>query len=200
LADALACGHGSADSGGVAGARPDPLGHQANVLGAVAQVLADRTAAAIAASGGQSPTSAAALSALAEFLDRPTIDQLRKVLGLTPSGAVRLVDRLADAGLVARGPGGDGRTRTVTLTDKGARVAESIRAARASALREVLGALPEADRELLDSLLGRVMAEIVEVKGGGAWICRMCDLTACGRAEGRCPAANAARRKYGHDA
>ena len=83
-----------------------------NVLGALSQVITDQSLAAIAGATGQSPTAAAALSALAEFLDRPTVDQLRKVLGLTPSGAVRLVDRLAGAGLVSRGPGTDGRSRS----------------------------------------------------------------------------------------
>ncbi|MGV2386825.1 MAG UNVERIFIED_CONTAM: MarR family transcriptional regulator, partial [Thermobifida fusca] len=77
----------------------------ANVLGALALAVTDRTSAAIAAAAGQSVSAAAALSAMHHFLDRPTLDQLRRVLGLTHSGAVRLVDRLVDAGLVTRGPG-----------------------------------------------------------------------------------------------
>ena len=38
---------------------------------------------------------------------------------------------------------------------------------------------------------------VVTGKDGGAWICRQCDLAACERATGRCPAANAAAAKYG---
>lgn len=41
------------------------------------------------------------------------------------------------------------------------------------------------------------MGQVVQHKRGGAWICRMCNLQACGRAEGNCPAANAAAIKYG---
>ena len=47
---------------------------------------------------------APALSALLHFLDRRTVDLLRQVLGLTSSGTVRLVDRMAESGYVRRGP------------------------------------------------------------------------------------------------
>ena len=111
---------------------------------------------------------------------------------------MRLVDRLAGAGLVTRGAGADGRTRSVTLTAAGRRAAERITAARAALLTDALDGLSAAERETLHSLLGRLMATVVDRKDGGAWICRLCDLTACGRAEGRCPtAAAAAAAKYG---
>ncbi len=170
---------------------------EANVLGALALVVADRVAAATEAATGQSASAAAALSALYQFLDRPTLDRLRQVLGLTPSGAVRLVDRLAEAGLVTRGPGADGRTRAVALTRKGRALAERVCAARAGVLRDAVADLSTHDRKALHALLGRVMAGIVRDKQGGAWICRLCDLKACGRDEGDCPAANAAAAKYG---
>jgi DNA-binding MarR family transcriptional regulator len=173
------------------------LDREANVLGALALVLADQTAGAIADAAGQSTSAAAALSALHEFLDRPTIDRLRQVLGLTPSGAVRLVDRLTEAGLVARGPGEDGRSRSVSLTARGKRVAARVSAARAATLTGALAGLSAKERATLGGLLDRVMANVVRAKDGGAWICRLCDLTACERADGHCPAANAAREKYG---
>ncbi|MFB9237407.1 MarR family winged helix-turn-helix transcriptional regulator [Plantactinospora siamensis] len=168
-----------------------------NVLGALALVLTDRTAAAAAEASDQSASAAAALSALHRFLDGPTLDQLRRVLGLTPSGAVRLVDRLAAAGLVTRGAGGDGRSRSVALTAAGRDAAERIGAARAEVLNEALDGFSAADRDHLGALLGRVMANVVRAKDGGAWICRLCDLAACGRPTGDCPAANAAAAKYG---
>ena len=71
--------------------RPDS---DANLLGALALVITDRTSGAIAAAAGQSVSAAAALSALHHFLDRPSIDRLRLVLGLTPSGVSRAVARL----------------------------------------------------------------------------------------------------------
>ena len=53
------------------------IDRQANVLGALALVLTDQTAHSVAAAAGQSISAAAALSALHQFLDRPTLDQLR---------------------------------------------------------------------------------------------------------------------------
>src|SRR5205814_8184833 len=141
--------------------------------------------AAAAQAAGQSPSAAAALSALHQFLDRPTIDRLRQVLGLTPSGAVRLVDRLADAGLVARGPGEDGRSRSVSLTARGRRVAARVAAARRAALDEALVGLSAAERDTLGGLLDRMMANVVAAKEGGGWICRLSGLTACPRADAR---------------
>jgi DNA-binding MarR family transcriptional regulator len=175
------------------------IDHQANVLGALALALTDQATKAIADATGQSVTAAAALSALAEFLDSAPLDRIRHVLGLTHSGAVRLVDRLADAGLVTRGPGADGRTRAVTLTDAGRRAAVGGAAARAAYLRQSLAILTPDERSTLDGLLGRVMATVVERKNGGAWICRQCDLGACGRTSGRCPAMNAALAKHSRE-
>lgn len=166
------------------------------MLGALAQAVADRTEQAVAAVAGH-VSAAAALSALYHFLDRPSLDELRRVLGLTPSGAVRLVDRLADAGLVSRGPGPDGRSRAVSLTPAGRALARRVERARAEALGDLLAGFSQTERETLHGLLGRVMANVVATKEGGAWICRLCDLRACGRPQGRCPAANAAAARYG---
>lgn len=172
------------------------LDHDGNVLGALALVVADRTTQSTAAVAGHSASAAAALSALHQFLDHPTLDRLRRVLGLTHSGAVRLVDRLADAGLVTRGSGDDGRSRSVALTPAGERAAEQIAAARAEVLTGALDGLSPEERQTLGALLGRVMANVVDAKDGGAWICRLCDLAACERAAGRCPAATAAAARY----
>jgi DNA-binding MarR family transcriptional regulator len=171
--------------------------HGGNVLGALALVVTDRIATAIAAETGLSVSAAAAVSALDQFLDRPSLDRLRQVLGLTPSGTVRLVDRLAQAGLVARGPGGDGRTRSITLTDHGRDVAARVASARSRAVAAPLADLAPAERQAAEDLLGRLVAAMVHTKEGGGWTCRLCDLTACGRAEGRCPAARAAAERYG---
>lgn len=167
-----------------------------NVLGALALVVADQTSAAIAAASGQSASAAAALSALDQFLDRPSLDQLRQVLGLTPSGVVRLVDRLVAAKLVTRGPGADGRSRSVALTAQGRRTATRIAAARAGVLRPLLQRLTADQRATLSPVLDALVGVVVADKDGGAWICRLCDLDSCGRATGRCPAATAAAAKY----
>ena len=173
--------------------------HDANVLGALAQAVADRTTAAVTSASGQNSSAAAALSALHQFLDRPTVDRLRDVLGLTHSGAVRLIDRLADSGLVERGEGDDKRSRSVLLTAAGHAAAERVAAARTAVLDDLVAALPPPEQAALGGLLDRLMAAVVHSKDGGAWICRQCDLGACERADGHCPAARAAADKYGLD-
>ena len=82
------------------------LARDGNVLGALSLVVADQMSDAVAAAADQSLTAAAALSALEHFADGCSIDRLRRILGLTSSGTVRLVDRLVAAGEVrrARGP------------------------------------------------------------------------------------------------
>jgi len=172
------------------------LERQANLLGAFAGVIADMTTAEMTAVSGLAASDVSALSALRHFLRKPTIDQLHQVLGLTPSGTVRLVDRLSENGFVTRGPGADGRSRTVALTARGRRVADRITAARADTLRSSLARLTPAQREILHELIGQIMVTVVDEKTGGAWICRLCDTRACGRAEGLCPTANAAAAKY----
>ena len=182
----------------MSGDRPDrDRAATANVLGALALAVADQLPVDAIPPGGRADSAAAALSALDQFLDRPTVDQLRRVLGLTHSGAVRLLDRLATAGLVERGSGPDGRSRSVRLTAAGRRAARRVAERRAGYLDALLAGLSADETHTLHDLLGRVMARVVEHKDGGAWICRRCDLRACGRAAGDCPAANAAAEKYG---
>jgi hypothetical protein len=88
----------------------------------------------------------------------------------------------------------------VLLTSAGRDRAVQVHRARASYLTSLLAGLSPAEVDDLHRLLGRVLANVVAAKDGGAWTCRLCDLTACGREQGRCPTANAAREKYGADA
>ncbi|HXZ71909.1 MAG TPA: MarR family transcriptional regulator [Streptosporangiaceae bacterium] len=169
----------------------------ANVLGAVALAVADQVQVRVTPAGGRSDSAAAALSALYHFPGRLTVDQLCQVLGLTHSGAVRLVDRLAGAGLVERAPGADRRSRSVRLTAAGRRAAHRVSDRRIAYLTSLLAGFSAAEKRALHELLGRVMGQVVDHKRGGAWICRMCHLQACGRAAGNCPAANAAALRYG---
>jgi len=174
-----------------------PREQTANLLGALALVITDQAGDHVTAACGQAGTDAAALSALHQFLDHPTLDRVRNVLGLTPSGAVRLVDRLAAAGLAGRGPGTDGRSRSVTLTAEGGRTAARIATTRLGYLADLLTTLSAEENATLHALLGKIMSRVVQAKDGGPWICRLCDLRACGRADGHCPTANAAAVKYG---
>ena len=172
------------------------LDRTGNLLGALSLAIADRTADAVGESVGQSETAAIALSALHHFLDAPSVDLLRQVLGLTPSGTVRVVDRLQDAGYVTRRPGHDGRSVSLRLTTSGRRAAERVSAARAEVLEGALSALDPGEREALDRAASRVLVGLIRGPGAVRWMCRACDTSACGREAGRCPVANAAQELY----
>lgn len=158
--------------------------------------MADRMADATTAPVGLSSSDAVALSALHHFLNRPSIDVLAQVLGLTHSGAVRLVDRLVAAGLVTREAGRNGRTAAVTMTNHGNKMARLVTDARAATLQDCLASLSIEDRHALDALLGTVLAGLVREPGATRWMCRLCDTSACGRSTGQCPVAGAARHRY----
>jgi DNA-binding MarR family transcriptional regulator len=168
----------------------------ANVLGALALVVTDEMTRVVEATADHA-TDAAALAALGQFLDGATLDRVHQVLGVTPSGAVRLVDRLERNGLVRREAGPDGRSRAVRLTRAGRTRAESVRRSRASYLSSLTHGLTDDEVAVLRDLLATVMTNVVAHKDGGAWTCRLCDLTACRRPQGECPALNAARQKFG---
>lgn len=170
-------------------------GRAANVLGALALALTDRMSDAAEDTTGQAVTDGIALSALVHVLPPdPSIDLLRQVLGITHSGAVRLVDRLEVAGLVRRVPGTDRRTTAIRLTPSGRRAATRVAGGRIDLVRDALDALSADEQEQLAALAGKVLAGLRRdpaTTGGPItrWTCRLCDTTACGRAEGRCPVA-----------
>ena len=174
-----------------------PADQTANLLGALALAVTDRVAEAVTDRSGCSESAAAALSALDQFLDRPSVDRLSQVLGLSQSGTVRLVDRLEQDGLVRRGPGVDGRTTAVPLTAAGRRVARGLEAARLHVLDSVLGPLTDDERRTLATLVGRMLVGMMREPGATRWTCRMCDLAACGRPAGHCPLEREARARYG---
>jgi DNA-binding MarR family transcriptional regulator len=172
------------------------LDRTGNLLGALSLSVANRTADAVGDAAGQSETAAIALSALHQFLDDPPVDLLRRVLGLTPSGTVRLVDRLQDAGYVERRPGNDARSVSLRLTASGRRAAKRVSDARAEVLQDALSVLDPGEREAFDEMLSRVLVGLIRGRGAVRWMCRLCDMKACGREAGRCPVANAARERY----
>jgi DNA-binding MarR family transcriptional regulator len=167
-----------------------------NRLGALALAIDDRASEAVAVAAGRSESAAAALSAMHQFLNRPPIELLARVLGLTHSGTVRLVDRLEQDGLVRRGPGGDGRSTAVSLTASGRRAAARVAAARAQVLDGALEVLSPAERRSLDQLIGRILVGMMREPGATRWMCRLCDLHACGRDTGDCPVGREVKARY----
>jgi DNA-binding MarR family transcriptional regulator len=172
-----------------------------NLLGAAALGVSDDADRAGEAASGLNPSGTTALLALEEFLGGAPVGRVADVLGLTHSGAVRLVALLEREGLAERRPGSEDRRQVeVALTAAGQERAAAVRRAREAVLAETLAGLDDDQRSQLEELLAalvraRVRARMAERRAGGeggAWWCRSCDFTACGRPEGHCPAQQAA--------
>jgi DNA-binding MarR family transcriptional regulator len=160
----------------------------ANLLGAHALVAADRMRLAT----GMELSSAAVLSALRTFADGASIDQLRRVLGLSHSGGVRIVNRLEGRGLVARERDpADGRAVRLHLTPEGDRAARRVLAARRAALASLLTPLDARQTADLERLLERLLAAATDEHEAANRICRLCEPDVCGHPD-RCPVTQAA--------
>jgi DNA-binding MarR family transcriptional regulator len=168
----------------------------ANVFGALALIVADQMADAVSAAAGRSDSAPAALAALHHFLDHPSVDRLRQVLGLTSSGTVRLLDRLAESGLIERGPGADGRTTAISLSAAGRAAAEQVCDARAAVLDRALSALTPDERAEFSELAAKMLVGMMRGPGAVRWMCRLCDTGVCRGAPEGCPVGNAARERY----
>jgi DNA-binding MarR family transcriptional regulator len=163
-------------------------GHEANVLGSLALAVSSRIQEAAERSAALGASAPAALVALDGYLTGQPIDALRRVLGLTHSGTVRLVDRLVAAGLVERRIGTtDGRAVPLGLTPAGRRVARRVLAAREAELEEVLSALTQEERATLAALHDRLLEAMTGSREDARRMCRMCDPVGCGHHEGHCP-------------
>lgn len=167
-----------------------------NLLASLSLNLAEECTISLEHASGLRGSAATALLALEEFLGDAHVARLADVLGLTHSGAVRLVTQLEAEGLAERRPGADRRRIEVRLTPLGHRRAAAARAARDAVIVETTDGLDAEEGAVLEGLLDRLVGSRVAARvqrrragdPGGAWWCRTCDFGACGRPDGRCPA------------
>jgi DNA-binding MarR family transcriptional regulator len=166
-----------------------------NLLACFTLNLAEEGEQALERASGLTGSATAALLALDEFLGGAHVARLADVLGLTHSGAVRLVTQLERDGLAERHEGADRRRVEVQLTVKGQRTAHAARAARDEIIAEATSGLTVDECQtlevLLDKLVRALVANRVERRRAGrsgAWWCRTCDFVACGRHKSLCPA------------
>jgi MarR family transcriptional repressor of emrRAB len=143
----------------------------ANLLGALSVAVVDRLR--------DSPSSDSA--AMITLSDRGplTVEFLRRVIGLSHSATVRLVDRLAEAGLVERHAGLDARSISVRLTPRGRRRAAALRGQREKVLAETLAALDRHDRAAFGDLAEKLLAGMTTGRWQARFTCRFCDHGVC---------------------
>jgi MarR family transcriptional regulator, negative regulator of the multidrug operon emrRAB len=155
--------------------------HEVNAAGALALEIARRVQEAGEAASPHGGSVPAALVALHGLAGGRSIDTLRRVVGLTHSGAVRLVDRLSAAGLAERRVGADGRALALQLTPEGRRAARRVLARREAAIEAVLAPLTPAERTTLAGLHERLLRTLTDGQEERRRVCRLCDVEACGR-------------------
>ena len=154
-----------------------------NLLGVVAVLTGDAVEASREAKLGRGrASSAAALVALATF-GALTVERLRDTLGVSHSGASRVIDRLEEQGWVTRkglAPGvTDGRVVTVSLTREGRRTARRLLALRREALHQLVQPLDAQEQRQLADLLGKIVHGRVCDRDQLRRACRTCDHTVC---------------------
>src|SRR5260370_24777518 len=108
-----------------------------------------------------------------------TKDRRGRVLGLSQSGTVGLVDRLVSDRLVERRPGKDGREVALPLTAKGAASRKDLLTSRISAVASFVDVLSPSKRKRLGELIREVLAKQDTSDIDRFTICRMCDNGVC---------------------
>ncbi|MBI1249896.1 MAG: MarR family transcriptional regulator [Alphaproteobacteria bacterium] len=154
------------------------IDYAANLLGVVGLAVADRMERAardILSHAGETP---AAVVVIGYGLG-PSNEQLRRILGLSHPGSVRLVDRLVGDGLVERRAGRDKRAIALYLTKRGRIFREKLLKERLAAIRPLLTPLTEAERETLAALLHKVLASMDTTDLERCNLCRLCDDRVC---------------------
>lgn len=150
----------------------------ANLLGAVGLAVANRiekTAYEIINHSGETP---AALVIIGYGLG-PSNDELRRVLGLSHPGTVRLVDRLVADGLVERRSGRDKRAIALHLTKKGHSAREKLLQGRLATIRPLLTPLTGSEQEALAAVLHKVLSSMQADDLERCRLCRLCDDRVC---------------------
>jgi MarR family transcriptional regulator, negative regulator of the multidrug operon emrRAB len=149
-----------------------------NLLGALSLAVVDGVDTVTADSAGFGSASPAALVTL---FNSPglTISALARIVGLTHPGTVRLVDRLAGAGLLRRGAGDDGREVRLTLTTKGRSTAAKVLDGRQAMLDKAMAALSKAEAETFERLASKLVAALSPDPDTADHTCRLCDDRVC---------------------
>ena len=151
----------------------------ANLLGAAVLGLHDELKSSVEARSGHAGEAPAAITALGH---QPGLsnDGLSRLLGLTHTGSVRLVDRLVADGLVERRPAaGDKRGVALHLTEIGEALRREILADREAALEPLVARLSASEQKTLARLLGKLLTAVSRDDTHKLRICRLCDSSAC---------------------
>lgn len=131
-------------------------------------------------------------SALVTIYNHPneTIDVLSKVLGLTHSGAVRLINTLEKEELVERRKSvKDARSVVLYVTDKGSKRVKRVLNSRETATSKILNSFNDEQKQSFLSLIELALSSLTSEQIEARKICKLCNEGVC-RKRG-CPVENA---------
>jgi MarR family transcriptional regulator, negative regulator of the multidrug operon emrRAB len=154
------------------------IDRSANLLGAVGLAVADRIAATardILKHAGETPAALVVIG----YGFGPSNDQLRRILGLSHPGSVRLVDRLVADDLVQRREGRDKRAIALYLTESGVALREKLLRGRIAVIKPLLMSLTKTEQETLAALLHKMLSSMKPTDLERCTLCRLCDNRVC---------------------
>jgi DNA-binding MarR family transcriptional regulator len=159
-----------------------------NLFGAMSLALVDKMEKAFADETGLGPS---AIAAIVQIGTEPglTIETLRRMIALSHSATVRLVDQLVASDLVLRAGGveGDKRARSLQLTERGRALFERSLAARRAVIHRAFAVLGPKETEQFGHLIEKLLPALVDLGDDQDVVCRICDQGVCD--QDRCPIA-----------
>ncbi len=159
-----------------------------NLFGAMSLALVDKMEKAFADETGLGPS---AVAAIIQIGSEPglTIETLRRMIALSHSATVRLVDQLVASHFVLRAGGveGDKRARSLQLTAAGQALFDKSLTARRAVIERAFKALEPEEAEQLGRLVEKLLPALVDLGDDQDVVCRVCDQGVCD--QDRCPIA-----------
>jgi DNA-binding MarR family transcriptional regulator len=155
-----------------------------NLLGAFVIAVYDQMLERIEAELNLGGQSAAALVVVG-FNQGRSVDFLSGALQLSHSGCVRLIDKLADAGLVERRQGKDRRVVALHLTETGEKRMQVVLRTRRKFLDRVLQSLNIKEQRQFTAMIETMLYDMTSCDEHAEAMCRFCDETVC--PQGSCP-------------
>jgi DNA-binding MarR family transcriptional regulator len=153
--------------------------HTANILGALSLLVQDRVEGAWRSALDLSPMAAAALVTI-DVYPGSSIERVAGCIGLTHSATVRVIDKLAERGLVEKDRARqDARAQSLKLSKAGKRTLQQLHTTRNQVTDDLLTGLDPVQRAALESAIRSILHRCVEPGREADVTCRVCDDRRC---------------------
>jgi MarR family transcriptional repressor of emrRAB len=151
-----------------------------NIWAAISLAAVDKMEHAFAAATGRGPSAVAAITQIGAEPGM-SIERLRRIIALSHSATVRLLDQLAAERLIRReaSAGADKRARALHLTEQGVALFDAAKAARRRIAETALERLSAEERQSLNAIVEKMFPALVADGDDSDVVCRFCDDKVC---------------------